>query len=210
MAHVRTLLLEAYEHADYSVLNLIEKLGRPRNASRFPLFSTTFNLEPLSAPPMFALEVEWVSSPVGHSKFDFGVNVMERGDGLQLDCDFNTDIFDSETITRTLGYFRTLLEDAARHSARRLSELTLMTEAQRRQVVGLGSNGEARRRARSLSSRGVRGGRAPDGQPHGGRLRRARTLLRRVGRTLRTSRAPSPQPRSGTRGARRRVHRAFG
>jgi natural product biosynthesis luciferase-like monooxygenase protein/amino acid adenylation domain-containing protein len=143
MGHVRSLLLEAYDHADYSVLSLIEKLGRPRDASRFPLFSTTFNLEPLSAPPMFALEVEWVSSPVGHSKFDFGLNVMERGDGLQLECDFNTDIFDSETITRTLGYFRTLLEDAARHPARRLSELTLMTETQRTQVV-TGWNDEAR------------------------------------------------------------------
>ncbi len=142
MAHVRGLLLEAYEHADYSVLGLVEKLRRPRDASRFPLFSTTFNLEPLSVPPMFGLEVEWVSSPVGHSKFDLSLNVMERGDGLQLECDFNTDLFDSATVARTLGYFRTLLKDAARHPARRLSELALMTEAQRRQVVA-GWNDEA-------------------------------------------------------------------
>ncbi len=143
MAHVRGLLFEAYEHADYSVLGLVEKLRRPRDASRFPLFSTTFNLEPLSVPPMFGLEVEWVSSPIGHSKFDLSVNVMDRGDGLRLDCDFNTNLFDSATVERTLGYFRTLLEDAARHPARRLSELALMTEAQRRQVVA-GWNDEAR------------------------------------------------------------------
>ncbi len=135
MAQVRGLLLEAYEHADHSVLGLVEKLRRPRDASRFPLFSTTFNLEPLSVPPMFGLEVEWVSSPVGHSKFDLGLNVMERSDELRVECDFNTGLFDSTTVTRTLGYFRTLLEDAARHPAQRLSELTLMTDAQRRQVV---------------------------------------------------------------------------
>ena len=143
IAHVRGLLLEAYEHADYSVLGLVEKLRRPRDTSRFPLFSTTFNLEPLSVPSMFGLEVEWVSSPVGHSKFDFSLNLMESDDGLRLDCDFNTDLFDSATVARTLGYFRTLLEDAARHPARRLSELALMTEAQRRQVVA-GWNDEAR------------------------------------------------------------------
>ena len=84
-----------------------KKLRRPRDTSRFPLFSTTFNLEPLSVPPMFGLEVEWISAPVGHSKFDLGLNVMDRGDELRLDCDFNTDLFDSATVARTLGYFRT-------------------------------------------------------------------------------------------------------
>jgi len=143
IAHVRGLLLEAYEHADYSVLTLVEKLRRPRDASRFPLFSTTFNLEPLSVPSMFGLKVEWISAPVGHSKFDLGLNVMDHGDVLQLDCDFNTDLFDSATVARTLDYFCTLLEDAARHPARRLSELALMTEAQQRQVVA-GWNDEAR------------------------------------------------------------------
>ncbi|HEX7314144.1 MAG TPA: amino acid adenylation domain-containing protein [Pyrinomonadaceae bacterium] len=143
MTQVRGLLLEAYDHADFSALSLIEKLRRPRDASRFPLFSNTFNMEPLAVPPMFGLEVEWVSPPVGYSKFDCGLNVMERGEGLQLDCDFNTDIFDAATVERVLGHFRTLLEDAARHPTRRLSELKLLTEAERRQVVN-GWNEEAR------------------------------------------------------------------
>jgi natural product biosynthesis luciferase-like monooxygenase protein/amino acid adenylation domain-containing protein len=140
MAQVRGLLLEAYEHADYSLLGLVEKLRRPRDASRFPLFSTSFNLEPLSVPPMFGLEVEWVSAPVGHSKFDLSLNVMDHSDGLRVECDFNTDLFDSATVARTLGYLRTLLADAARNPARRLSELALMTEVQRRQVVAEWNN----------------------------------------------------------------------
>ncbi|MET0621646.1 MAG: amino acid adenylation domain-containing protein [Pyrinomonadaceae bacterium] len=143
MTQVRGVLLEAYDHADFSALTLIEQLRRPRDASRFPLFSNTFNMEPLAVPPMFGLEVEWISPPVGNSKFDCGLNVMERGDALQLDCDFNTDIFDAATVERVLGHFRTLLEDAARHPARRLSELKLLTEAERRQAV-VGWNEEAR------------------------------------------------------------------
>jgi natural product biosynthesis luciferase-like monooxygenase protein/amino acid adenylation domain-containing protein len=143
MTQVRGVLLEAYDHADFSALALIEKLRRPRDASRFPLFSNTFNMEPLAVPTMFGLDVGWVSPPVGHSKFDCGLNVMERGEGLQLDCDFNTDIFDAATVARVLGHLRTLLEDAARDPARRLSELELMTEAERRQVVAVW-NEEAR------------------------------------------------------------------
>ncbi|HEY0173693.1 MAG TPA: MupA/Atu3671 family FMN-dependent luciferase-like monooxygenase, partial [Pyrinomonadaceae bacterium] len=143
MAQVRGELMEAYEHADFSALSLIEKLRRPRDASRFPLFTNTFNMEPLAVPGMSGLEVEWVSPPAAHSKFDCGLNVMERGGRLQLDCDFNTDLFDAGTIARTLGRLRTLLEDAARDPSRRLSELELMEEDERRQVVAAW-NDEAR------------------------------------------------------------------
>ncbi len=135
MTQVRGLLLEAYEHADFSLSALVEKLRLPRDASRFPLFSNTFNLEPLAVPPMFGLAVEWVSPPAGYSKFDWSLSVLERDEQLELACDFNTDLFDAPTVARTLGHFRALLEDAARNPARRLSELTLMTEAERQQVV---------------------------------------------------------------------------
>ncbi len=143
MAQVRGELMEAYEHADYSALSLIEKLRRPRDASRFPLFTNTFNMEPLAVPALSGLEVEWVTPPAAHSKFDCGLNVMERGGRLQLDCDFNTDLFDAATVARTLGRLRTLLEDAARDSSRRLSELELMDGDERRQVVSAW-NDEAR------------------------------------------------------------------
>jgi natural product biosynthesis luciferase-like monooxygenase protein/amino acid adenylation domain-containing protein len=135
MTEVRGVLLEAYEHADFSLSVLVERLRLPRDASRFPLFSNTFNLEPLAVPPMSGLDVEWYSPPSGHSKFDWSLNVLERDERLELACDFNTDLFDAPTVTRTLGHFRALLEDATRNPAQRLSELTLMTEAERRQVV---------------------------------------------------------------------------
>jgi natural product biosynthesis luciferase-like monooxygenase protein/amino acid adenylation domain-containing protein len=135
MTQVRGMLFEAYEHADFSMSALVEQLRLPRDASRFPLFSNTFNLEPLAAPPMSGLEVEWFSPPTSHSKFDWSLNVLERDERLELACDFNTDLFDASTVARTLGHFRALLEDAARNPAQRLSELTLMTEAERRQVV---------------------------------------------------------------------------
>ncbi len=135
MTQVRGVLLEAYEHADFSMSALVERLRLPRDASRFPIFSNTFNLEPLTVPPMSGLEVEWFSLPTSHSKFDWSLNVLERDERLELACDFNTDLFDASTVARTLGHFRTLLEDASRNPAQRLSELTLMTEAERRQVV---------------------------------------------------------------------------
>jgi natural product biosynthesis luciferase-like monooxygenase protein/amino acid adenylation domain-containing protein len=135
MTQVRGVLLEAYEHADISVSDLVERLRLPRDASRFPLFSNTFNLEPLAVPPMSGLEVEWFSLPASHSKFDWSLSVLERDEQLELACDFNTDLFDAATVARTLGHFRALLEDAIRNPARRLSELTLMTEAERHEVV---------------------------------------------------------------------------
>jgi bacitracin synthase 3 len=87
MAQVRGTLLEAYEHADFSLSALVEKLQLPRDASRFPLFSNTFNLEPIALPPMFGLEVEWFSPPSDRSKFDWSLSVLERDERLELACD---------------------------------------------------------------------------------------------------------------------------
>jgi natural product biosynthesis luciferase-like monooxygenase protein/amino acid adenylation domain-containing protein len=140
---VRSALLEARDHEDYSPADLIQQLNLSREAGRFTLFSNTFNLEPLALPSLPGLDMEWVSFPVSYSKFDFSLNLLERGGELLLECDFNTDLFYPRTVSLILERFRVLLEGAADHPERRLSELPLMTEAELRQVLG-GRNEEAR------------------------------------------------------------------
>jgi non-ribosomal peptide synthetase component F len=53
---------------------------------------------------------------------------------------YSTDLFDSATITRMAGHFQTLLEGIAANSEQRLSELPLLTEAERQQLL-VSSNG---------------------------------------------------------------------
>ena len=58
---------------------------------------------------MFGLEVEWISLPVGHSKFDLGLNVMDRGNELRT-IEFAR-IAGGKAFDTTLPWFTALLAE---------------------------------------------------------------------------------------------------
>ena len=78
-----------------------------------------------------------VHDAIGHAKFDLAVELDERPDGdIAGRILFNTDVFDRETIRRMRGHWDTLLEGAIADPTRPISELPLLTEAERhRQLV---------------------------------------------------------------------------
>lgn len=135
LAAVKNLLLAAYEHQDYSLSRLLEQLDLPRNLSRFPLFSNTFNMERLTLPQMFELEVTLISFPVSYAKFETSLSLFEHQGELLIDFDYNTNLFDEATITRLLGCFQTLLQNIAADPDRRLSALSLLSPAERHQLL---------------------------------------------------------------------------
>ena len=58
-----------------------------------------------------------------------------RGQQLTGTLEYNTDLFDAATIERMLGHFRTLLEGIVADPDQRLSELPLLTAAERQQLA---------------------------------------------------------------------------
>jgi len=78
------------------------------------------------------------------ARFELELTVMEPapgGDdplsrtGLPVGVDYNADLFDDSTIERLARHFALLLEGAVADPERRLSELPLLTDAERRQLV---------------------------------------------------------------------------
>ncbi len=133
---VKRDLWDAYEHQGYSLSRLIKALNPPRDPSRPPLVTVAFNLDFSASDPGFPdLETEVVKNP-GHSvQFEIDLNVVDKGDHLVVEWDYNTDLFDDQTITRWLGHYRTLLDSIAAQPQRRLSELPLLTTAERQQML---------------------------------------------------------------------------
>ncbi len=133
---VKNSVLDAYEHQDYPVARLINKLNLPSAPGRSPFIAASFNLD--RATPGFeflGLEVEMTTIPSGSSKFDLSLNIIESDRDLLVNCDFNTDLFDEETIQRWLGHFRTLLVEITTKADHRVSELSLLTDLQKRQLL---------------------------------------------------------------------------
>jgi amino acid adenylation domain-containing protein len=138
LRRVRDTVLAAQRHQDIPFERLVEELQPERVAGLTPLFQTAFTYlaSPLSPVPMRGLAVELLDVEVGVAKFDLTLSVYESGGRLNGWVEYRTGLFDPATVERWMGHLRVLLETAVADPARRLSELPLLSPAERWQVAG--------------------------------------------------------------------------
>jgi len=136
LTETQKTLLDAYEHQSYTYGTLVRRLGARRDPSRQPLIEAQFNLEKIGANARFeGLDVAFAPCPKEFVTFDLSLNIVETPTGLVVDCDYNADLFDEETIERWLGHYRTLLAGVVADPTQRLVVLPLLSEAERRQML---------------------------------------------------------------------------
>ncbi|HEX4964088.1 MAG TPA: MupA/Atu3671 family FMN-dependent luciferase-like monooxygenase [Thermoanaerobaculia bacterium] len=136
LAAVRNRVFGAHDHGEYPFARLVRALKLPRDRSRWPLVNVIFNLDQnLGITRAGGLEIAGRSSGVHGVKLDLAVHALELGEGVRLDLEYRTDLFDAATVHRLLGHFRTLLEGAVADPDAPLWELPLLTPAEERQVV---------------------------------------------------------------------------
>jgi amino acid adenylation domain-containing protein len=132
---VREVCLEAYSHQDLPFEKLVEELQPDRDLSRTPLFQVMFAFQntPRPALELASLTVGDFEVP-GIARYDLHL-FMEEQNELRGWVDYNTDLFNATTITRMLGHFQALLEGIVAHPEQRLSDLLILTEAERQQLL---------------------------------------------------------------------------
>jgi amino acid adenylation domain-containing protein len=137
LGRTRAVALGAYANQDVPFEQLIERLKIDRQLSRTPLFQVLFTLQNTPAPSVAAqdLSLEVLDVPTGTSKFDLSLTLVQTPDGLSGFFDYSTDLFEADTIRRLAGHFRRLLEAVVADPQRRVSELPLMDEVERRTVL---------------------------------------------------------------------------
>jgi amino acid adenylation domain-containing protein len=138
LARVREAALGAYAHQDLPFEMLVEAMQPQRDLSRTPLFQVMFILQntPLPSVDVPGLRFSPVEADSGTAKFDLLLALAETEQGLAGNLEYNSDLFEAATARRVLDHFRYLLEAAVADPARPLSELPLLTAAERRQVLG--------------------------------------------------------------------------
>ena len=138
LRRVRDTVLAAQRHQDVPFERLVEELQPERVAGLTPLFQAAFTYlaSPLSPVPMPGLAVELLDAEVGVAKFDLTLSVYESGGRLNGWVEYRTGLFDPATVERWMGHLRVLLETAVADPSRRLSELPLLSAAERWQVAG--------------------------------------------------------------------------
>jgi amino acid adenylation domain-containing protein len=141
---VRKESLDAYAHQDLPFEKLVEELDSEQTQSRSPLFQVKFALNPpwsngrgMASIQLPDLTITSLFGYIYHgkTKYDLILVMREQDEGLGMVFDYNADLFDSSTIERMLGHFETLLEGIVANPDCKVSELPLLTLAERQQIL---------------------------------------------------------------------------
>ena len=137
IGRVRETVLDAHAHADLPFEKLVEELQPERMLDRPPLFQVMFGVQP---PPRDALDLPGLRlSPVYPevtvTKFELTLTVLETDDTFLAGTEYRTDLFDAPTIDRLLLHFELLMAAAVAEPDRPVSELPLLTHAERHQAL---------------------------------------------------------------------------
>jgi amino acid adenylation domain-containing protein len=133
----KRIALEAYAHQDLPFEKLVEVLQPDRSLNRNPLFQVMFQLanSPLEDLEFPGLKAEAIDFEVGKTHFDLTLSLMETSAEISGEMEYSSELFEVETVERMAGHFRQLLTAALENPDQRLSQLPLLTEHERFQIV---------------------------------------------------------------------------
>ena len=126
-------MLAAYAHADQPFEQLVEALHPERHASYSPLFQVMLVLQnmPLGELELPGLALRPVETGTGAARFDLSVEVTERDGELELDFEYDSDLFDAATVARLARHYVRLLEQLATEADQPVGRLQLLSAAER-------------------------------------------------------------------------------
>ncbi|HXS01756.1 MAG TPA: amino acid adenylation domain-containing protein [Pyrinomonadaceae bacterium] len=169
MQRMRALVLSAFEHQDWPFPQLVNQVQPQRDPARSPIFDVVFVLQKtqllddqdLSA---FALEqpgaqlelnglrLETVPLESCTAQFDLMLLMAETEAGIVGRLEYNSDLYEPEVIERMRAQYERLLREAVSAPSHRVSQLPLLGEAEKQQLlVNWNPGGAAPNQGRTLN-----------------------------------------------------------
>jgi amino acid adenylation domain-containing protein len=137
LRRVKDTAVEAYANQDMRFERLVEVLQVRRDASRTPLFQATFAMDDV---PAVVLELPGIQAEpwfvTSHTaKFDVSLSIERSADGWMATAEYSTDLFAAGRVERMLEHLCVILESVASNPAQRVSDIPLLTVAERQQIL---------------------------------------------------------------------------
>jgi amino acid adenylation domain-containing protein len=155
LGRVREILLSAFAHQELPFERLVEELAPERDPGRPPLVQVMLVVAngPTALPALPDLALRAIPLETGTAKFELTFALAETAGDLAGTVEYSPDLFDGATVERLAGHFGELLGDAVAAPARRLSDLRLLSAAERHQLlIEWGTAWRERRRGRNLAA----------------------------------------------------------
>jgi aspartate racemase len=137
LTRVRQVSLAAYAHPNLPIEKLVEALQVERNLSYNPLFQVMFALQntPMPTSDLSGLRLEPMTVDNGSALIDLSLILEQFPGGISGAFEYNTDLFDTETIVRLTTHFLTLLSSIGTDPDQPIATLSLLTAAEQQQLL---------------------------------------------------------------------------
>ncbi|WNV87076.1 amino acid adenylation domain-containing protein [Umezawaea sp. Da 62-37] len=138
---------DLYEHQEVPFHLIVDRVQPVRVPGRNPLFQVSTQLlgdaNSGGAIDLPGITAEPISLASTGSRFDMAIDFVESGDSLRAVVEYSTDLFDQWRIEALLGHVGTVVTAAAADASLTLSQLPIVTEAERVELLELGRGQEA-------------------------------------------------------------------
>ncbi|MGN6151693.1 MAG: MupA/Atu3671 family FMN-dependent luciferase-like monooxygenase, partial [Lysobacteraceae bacterium] len=137
LARSRDMVLGAYEHQHLPFEMLVDALRPERTISHTPLFQIMITVQNNDAVDLAlpGLEVGTLDFDPGIAKYDLSLSIAEQADGISIDWEYCTDLFERDTILRLAENFEVLLQAIVAAPEMPIDELALLGAAERRTLL---------------------------------------------------------------------------
>ena len=137
LGEVRTAWLEAHDHQQYTFGSLLKRLPLARDPSRLPLVSVVFNLDrglKDDALQFEGLRTRLTTNARRFENFELFLNAVELDGRVTLECQYNEDLFDRDTVTRWLKAYVRLIRSICENPGERMGRLDILTDEDKAQL----------------------------------------------------------------------------
>ncbi|MCP4156398.1 MAG: AMP-binding protein, partial [bacterium] len=141
LAEVRATTLAAFENQDFQFEELVKKVVPERDAARNPIFDISFGLENEFERAGYLAKVMLPGKPrpysfnVDTSMFDLTLIGTELEDGMLFSFEYNTKLYEMETIQRLTGYYKTLLTSICTNIEVKISRFDILPKEERKRLL---------------------------------------------------------------------------
>lgn len=131
LQEVKAHVLQAYEHQEYGFENLVEKLAIDKQSSRNPLFDVMLVLQNQGQNETGNVDARHKPASV---KLDITIEAVEDKQGIVLNLNYSTALFNADTIDRFISCFRNIIPALADDNIK-IKEIGVLSASERNQLI---------------------------------------------------------------------------
>jgi len=137
ISRVREVCLGAYSHQDLPFEKLVAELSPERDLSSNPLVQVVFAVQNASPKSVEIQDLRMEISGTNDvtTRFDQEWDVWDKGDVLEVQVFYSTQLFDRDTVERMLGQWDWVLTQMVSDSNQQLSRIAILRPRERQRIL---------------------------------------------------------------------------